>query len=168
MQAAIDAGASEAQLDLLRNAAAEGRDVNEEDYRQATQAAMQCIRDSGMTGPVDVYEGFDSGGIFLSIGVVVSDPEDETVIEMMRVCEMREQDYVEMAYQNSAVIVEWMDALFEEYKPALLECMRAKGIDISDDVGIDELFTIEHEANPDEFETRCALVTGFEDEVNGM
>lgn len=168
LQAAIDAGASEAQIAILRAAALEGRDVNEEDYRQATESAMQCTRDSGMTGSVDVSEGFDRGGIYLSIGVVVADPEDQTVLQMMADCERSEQDLVESAYQTRAESVQWMDALYAAYLPSLLACVRAKGVTVPDDVSIDDLFTAEHEANPDEFETRCAATTGFEAEVNGM
>lgn len=167
MQEAIAAGASEAQLDILENAAAEGRDVNEEDYRQATQAVVDCIRESGMTGPVSIDEGFDSGGVYLSIGVVVTDLDAQAVLDMLSACEVREQDYVEMAYQNSAVIVEWMDDLMRRTYPAMLECVEEKGIEVPEGATFEDLLELDYQFDPNAFETRCVAVTGFEDAVNG-
>lgn len=169
LASAIDAGASDAQTAILRTAASEGRDVNEEDYRQATEAAMQCTRDTGLTGPVDLSEGFNQGGIYLSIGVVVADPEDQVVLDAMAACERDEQDFVESAYNSRSQAVQWLDDLFQQLKPAFLECLRGQGVEVDDSATLDEILDLDYRENADApIGGTCVAQTGFEAAVNGM
>ena len=145
----------------------ESRDVTAEEYRQATEAAAQCLRDSGLVDSVSIDEYQDMGGLDFGLNIRSTNPDIDAVSAMGTSCELREQDFIETAYQSRAAATEWLDALYARYKPALIACVRAKGIVVPDDVDLDTLMGLEHDANPDEFETRCAATTGFEDEVNG-
>lgn len=130
-------GADESQLVLLENA-----DIPFADYEQAVQRTIDCIRSAGIEvigGEVTESRGFPM--INYSFAGSSDGRTNNETLTAADSCIGRYSFWVEAAYQTSPLAVELQDAAFDEVRPALLDCLRQNGAELSEDAGQAEILT---------------------------
>jgi hypothetical protein len=132
---AVAAGATEAQLAILEEAAANG-ELTMEQLLAARDKYAECLAAVGFTlvdlGVTDT-RGFPYPEYSVSTG---SAPESDDASTQ---CENEHFFFVDYVYQTQASSREGQDSQFEAAMPALIACLTAGGLTIPSDVSADEL-----------------------------
>lgn len=131
---ASEAGASPAQLDLIARASERG-EVTLPDVYEALAATFECFDEGGVAWEwldLDYSRGFPIpsygwGGA------------DEQLFDYGDACLERHSFYVEMLYQVQPSSVEAEKSNLDERMPEVVACLRAEGVEISDEASPDEV-----------------------------
>lgn len=161
--AETEGDASPAQLAVLENALREGREITEEEYRAAFALAVECTRDAGVK-VIAIDEVYDAGSVELYMKVNGREEDEDFMFTTMGVCEQRHSTYLDLARRLSQTARSTRDAIIEEFRPAMRECVRAKGVHVPEDATYDEIVS----QDPDIVDGRdpaetCVSTTGLQD-----
>lgn len=124
------------QLEMIAEARETGY-ISFEDYEVAVLRSIDCMNDSGIRAAVlgsRVFRGLPH--IDVSYGGLSQAPDSDEDKEVDRIhdeCRGRHSFALELLYQVQPFATELMDALVEEYMPALVDCLRRYGVEIEDD-----------------------------------
>jgi hypothetical protein len=127
------AGASERQLELLREAATLGR-VPLESVQEAVDNTIACFDDNGVAHTEVTYEP-DEGGLLHPIylfGPVPGLSSDESYA-VAQECIKANSDFIYAAYCVQPIALEAEAQLAARAKPFVIQCLRDNGISIDDD-----------------------------------
>lgn len=126
LASAQDGGASEAQLEILRDAQVAGI-VTLEQARQATFAGIDCIVAGG--GYASYFEQVEPSGFVLPNAM--TEAPDEKSLEAMEPlidkCVEQESFWVNNIYQLQPTSQDIRDAYLEQQAPIMRECLESNG-----------------------------------------
>lgn len=157
--------ANDAQRDVLERSLASG-EVTYQDYKERMMAYAACLEGS-IKGQVDVSEAYEQLGLpIIEVGIVMPEgeevpQEDDAVRES---CYRNEASLVSDLYTSQPSATEAYNALAEQYRGALLECLDEAGIEVDKDAAISEILAIDAESSAaagGEPRNPCAISTGF-------
>ncbi len=132
LEEATSEGASETQIDELREALATG-EVPYETMRGATQRAVDCMSNAGLDASIaDVTQasGLEVPMYRASHGEEI-DPD--TGWEMIRACETSETYWLSAAYQQQPSAREQLSQYVRSKETELRECLQDNGVEADDD-----------------------------------
>lgn len=167
LEAAEDEGdASPEQLEVLRRALAEGREITEQEYRSAYAIAVDCVRDAGVN-VISIDEVYDAGNLQLYMTVNGREEDEDFMFTSMGICEHRHSTYLDLARRLSAKAAATKEALINQYLPAMLACVRSKGARLPDDATYDEIVAQDPDltSGSDPGKT-CISTTGLQDALD--
>ncbi len=119
---AEEGGAGDAQLEILRNAQAQG-EVSLEDARVAARAMVQCVNDAG--SEAFYSEITDDTGLVIPRYDSASDTDQQ--VSIAEACDTKEAFWVNMAYQIQPSSQEMNDAYLDERAPIVRSCLEREG-----------------------------------------
>lgn len=163
-RARTDGIASQRQIEVLEEAAAEGRDVTAGEYREAFNLSVACTEQAGVTVVnTDRYGYHGSVAYSMVVHVPISEDE-EAAFAAMAACLEEHSDYLKAAYLSREASQEFVDATIEEYLPAMIECVRQRGYEVDDEATYQEVVALDVAANEDEgVRIGCVQSTGLND-----
>lgn len=137
LKSARAGGASAEQLAVL-----EGGKVTFEQYQAAVDLSIACIRGAGIEVIGDaVTESRGIPEIQYSFAVKSPGRSDEQTQAIADKCMAVNSQNIEAAYQTAPGSVEAQQAQFNKYRPAIVKCLRANGVDVADDAPRADLLT---------------------------
>jgi hypothetical protein len=134
---AMEGGASEAQIAILREARDSGG-ISLESARDAQQATVDCMTEAGLDATYVETEG--GAGELPQPGFRVRADRDGEVSPVGDACETQESRWVSHLYQTQPRAVEARNANVDEHMPDLLACLSARGISLDSDASRDEVY----------------------------
>lgn len=157
--------ANEAQREVLERSLASG-EVTFQDYKERMLAYVTCLEGS-IEGQVEVSEAYEQLGLpIIEVGIVM--PEGEEVSQqddaVRESCYQAEVSLVSDLYTSQPAATEAYNALAQEYRSALLECLDSAGITVDKDAPISEILAADAETSAaagDGPRNPCAISTGF-------
>lgn len=132
-------GAGEAQLAILREAAA-GGEITLGQAQDATRATIACFEMSGLAATYDLTTE-ESGLQIPSYGVQaeVEGMTDQQVEQLIDKCDAEEGFWVNYLYQTQPASHQVRETHVRSRLPVLLECLREHGVEMDADDDIDEI-----------------------------
>jgi len=121
---AVEAGASESQLALLKEAATAG-EVTVEQMREAARTVVQCMKDAGLEA--EYLETSNAGVTLPSYQVRVGTGGDDSRHALGEACETREYNAISYVYQVQPSSVALSDAHYQQFVPVVRECLQDAG-----------------------------------------
>lgn len=157
--------ANDAQRAVLERSLESG-EVTYQDYKESMLAYVACLEDS-IEGQVDVSEAYEQLGLpIIEVGITV--PEGEVVSEsddnLRLTCYTTEASLVSDLYTSQPAATEAYNALADEYRDKLLECLDTAGVEIDEDAPVSEILAVDSEFSASagsEPRNPCAISTGF-------
>ncbi len=122
IQEAEAGGASDAQLEILRQAQAAGK-LSLEDDRAAARAMVACVEDAGSYALLS-DKTTESGLILPVYNYAANTPEQEAIGEA---CDTKEAFWVNMVYQTQPSSVQSKDAYLNQQAPLVRACLEREG-----------------------------------------
>lgn len=119
-------GAGEAQLAILRQAAADG-EISIESARAAARAAVQCMSDGGIYAAYH-EDGMKSGLVipgYIAGGGTADQMSAQDVV--ITACDNRESFWVNSVYQGQPTSVAVNDAYLDQQVPIVRSCLERSG-----------------------------------------
>lgn len=153
--------ASEQTIAVLELAISEQRNVTFGEYREAHQAAIDCLEGLGLS--VTNYSETERAGrteISYFYGGLDQAKMDALDAPMMA-CVNENAMYIDLAYQINSPTVD-VDALYEHFRPLMIECVNREGASLPPDATMNEAIDADSEltdANP--LRELCGVTTGF-------
>lgn len=158
------AGATDEQIAVLELASETG-EVTFDAYNEAVDRALRCMRESGVE--VHDFGTIDHLGLRIRDYSVPAEAEEADRREPLpgvpvHRCLAEHSFWVELAYQVQPKSLEAQEAHFEQYRPAIIDCLAEQGIEVDRDLSQEEMAT---EFGRDEQERniygRCLDETGY-------
>jgi hypothetical protein len=131
IEEAIDSGASETQIAILRHAQ-DSREVRFDDLDAAIKDTFSCFEDAGIE-----YAQSVQGGLFPLITYSFVSLDGNSAVADR--CILQNSQYVEMAYAAQPAARDTVDAALEEHREGIIACLQGRGIDIADDASTGEI-----------------------------
>lgn len=140
---AVEAGASDAQLEDLDRALAAGG-ISYEDARAAVERAVACMNDAGLKAELVVSEvvpGLLMPGynVSPSTGPVEDLDDIEALMSVADPCDQRENLYTSVIYQMQPSTQNARYEYFEKQRPVIVACLNENGVATEEEQTADEL-----------------------------
>lgn len=133
-------GADPTQIAIL-----EKGEVSYSDYEAAVNRSLQCMRDAGIS-VIDPVPDTSSGIIFLNYSWSPDLPgmTQDQGTALGTDCLNRYSFWVEVLYQVQPSSVEAEEQYFDQYRDAVVQCIRTNGGTVRDDATRDEAVSASH------------------------
>jgi len=130
------AAAREGEADAEQLAALDDAAVTFAEYEAAVGRTLACMREAGIDvvgAEVSETRGFPE--IRYSFAGSSPGRTDEQTVALADTCLNTHSRFVEGAYQTAPTVLEVLDARFEPYRAAIIECIRSAGGEVANDAG---------------------------------
>lgn len=132
------------QLELLKG------ELSFEKYQEAVGRTIQCMRDSGIDViNTDVSERRGYPEIAYSFSASSPGRSDTQTKAVADDCTYKHSFLVEQKYQTSPRALEAMDAQFNPYKAAIVECIESNGGDVDGSAGREDILMAAYDVQAD-------------------
>lgn len=123
-------GASEAQLEILRHAQAQG-EVSLEDARTGARAAVECMTEAGLSA---IYsESNTESGLVLPGYAAAWTMGDDATDALIQACDQQEGSWVNQLYQTQPSSMALQDAVNDKKDPLVRSCLEDNGYPTAED-----------------------------------
>lgn len=139
-------GASAEQLAVLDEAIAESRYLTFEEYKQAKDLKLECVRDLGFDVR-EVREEPRAGWTEISylFGGLPAGSDEDALVDAAGVCTTVHAHFIALAYASTPTQEE-SDEQRDAYRLAFLACLEARSVDVHADAPWDELIVVDRDA----------------------